>query len=119
MAPYRQSCSACVGRSATAYHDLERYERDVRVHRSAERVARARAQHPDLRDGIHDGTPQSWVDEADYHAEKARTADRLLTRARGRVLASFSVDGCVLCGGTGYIQAPGTFVRGAQLPKFF
>lgn len=113
MAPYRQSCSSCVGRSATAYHDVERYERDLIKHRTAERLALARALDPDI-SGSTEGSSESWHAEAAHHGELGRKAERALARARSRVLASFSVGGCVLCGGTGYVEATGTFVRGAK-----
>lgn len=115
MAPYRQSCSSCLGRSATAYHDVERYERDLNLARAAERLARSRSQDSNLRHGSgNDGPPDDWEAEADYHSERARRFERLLAKSRARVLASFSVGGCVLCGGSGYLVATGTFVLGAK-----
>ena len=120
MAPYRQSCSACVGRSATALHDMERYRALIDVSRTRERLARERAARLTERlDGRLDGWTEqddapSWEDEAAYHAEAAASAERRLWRARRRLAAAFLGDPCVLCGGTGYLDAPGTFVLGAK-----
>lgn len=112
---YRQSCSSCVGRSQTAMHDIERYERDLSIHRAAQRLALVRVARPPARHGGgNDGTPEAWQAEADHHGELASTAERRLNRARVRVAQAFSIGPCALCSGSGYILAPGTFVRGAK-----